>query len=184
MAVLSHADLEALWVLAGGSQATADVAAAVAQAESGGNPSAILNTAYPRLPGYRPPSSGAQPEYSVGLWQVNELAHPQYATPFLLVPRSNAVAAVAISNGGASFTAWSTYKSGAYKRFLTSSGTPTAQPGTVTATATAFRAPNALGGYADFRNSVSRHVPTQLLRSAEAGARTLRILSRKSKVRG
>ena len=71
MATISHADLEALWVMAGGSQATADTAAAIAQAESGGNTSAILNTAYPNLPGYRPPSSGALREYLTRLQMLD-----------------------------------------------------------------------------------------------------------------
>src|SRR5690348_12608829 len=118
MAVLTHAQLEALWIFAGGSNATADTAAAIAQAESGGNTAAILNTAYPKLPGYHPPSAGALPEYSVGLWQINELAHPSYTTATLLSQIGNANAAVAISSGGASFSAWSTYQNGAYRNYL------------------------------------------------------------------
>ena len=183
MPVLSHSQLEQLWVLAGGSQATADTAAAIAQAESGGNTSAILNTAYPKLPGYHAPGPGALPEYSVGLWQINELAHPTYTTTQLLTPVGNANAAAKIANGGASFSAWSTFKNGAYKNYLTSGGTPTPQPGTVSTYNTAFSAPNVLGGYADFRNSVARHVPTQLQRSATLGRHTLRLISRKTKVR-
>jgi len=37
-------------------------------------------------------------------------------------------------------------------------------------------------GYADLRNSVSRHLPTQLLRSRQAGAATLRTLAARRKV--
>lgn len=180
--ILSHADLETLWVLAGGTRATADTAAAIAQAESGGNTNAILNTAYPRLPGYHPPGSGAQPEYSVGLWQINELAHPTYTTAQLLDRLQNGNAAVAISRGGASFSAWSTYKSGAYKQYLRSGGTPTPQPGTVSGTSSAWTAPSAHGGYADLRNSLARHVPTQIQHSAKLGRATLRLLASKSKV--
>ena len=182
MPVLSHSQLEQLWVLAGGSQATADTAAAIAQAESGGNTNAILNTAYPNLPGYHPPGSGASPEYSVGLWQINELAHPTYTTAALLGQVGNANAAVRIANGGASFSAWSTYKSGAYKNYLQSGGTPTPQPGTEGNYNATFSAPNVLGGYADFRNSVARHVPTQLQRSTNLGKHTLRLLARKTRV--
>lgn len=184
MAVLSHDQLMQLWVLAGGSQATADTAAAIAQAESGGNTAAILNTAYPNLPGYHPPGPGASPEYSVGLWQVNELAHPTYTTAQLLSQVSNANAAVAISNGGASFSAWSTYKNGAYKQFLQGGGTPTPQPGPTSGTSTAWIAPSAHGGYVDLRNSIARHVPTQLQRSQRMGVATLHILRGKSKVKG
>jgi hypothetical protein len=184
MAILSHADLEGLWVAAGGSNATADTAASIAQAESGGNTSAILNTAYPSLPGYHPPGAGASPEYSVGLWQINELAHPTYTTAQLLASVSNANAAVAISNGGASFSAWSTYKDGAYKQFLQGGGTPAPQPGPTSGTSTAWIAPSAHGGYVDLRNSLARHVPTQLQHSQRLGVATLHVLRRKSKLKG
>lgn len=183
MATISHADLEALWIMAGGTQATADTAAAIAQAESGGNPSAILNTAYPNLPGYRPPSSGALREYSVGLWQVNMLAHPQYSVSSLLTPVGNANAAVAIASGGASFSAWSTYTSGAYKRYLTSGGTPGPQPGPSDATSPVAASPHAHRGWADLGNSVSKHLPNQLAASQRAGVRTLRLLNHRHKVR-
>ena len=183
MAVLTHSQLESLWVIAGGTEATADTAAAIAQAESGGNTSAILNTAYPQLPGYRPPSSGALREYSVGLWQVNMLAHPQYSVSSLLTPVGNANAAVAIASGGASFSAWSTYKSGAYKRYLTSGGTPTAQPGPSEATSAVAASPHAHRGWADLGNSVSHHLPNRIAASQRAGERTLRLLNHRHKVR-
>lgn len=184
MAVLSHADLEALWVLAGGSPATADTAAAIAQAESGGDTGQINNTAYPNLPGYHPPAPGNLPEYSVGLWQINELAHPQYTTAGLLKQIGNANAAVAVSSGGASFSAWSTFQNGAYKQFLASGGTPAPQPGTVTGTSTGWIAPSAHGGYVDLRNSIARHVPTQLQRSHRMGVSTLHILRTKTRLTG
>lgn len=183
MATISHADLEALWVAAGGSPQTADVAAAIAQAESGAHPSAIANTAYPSLPGYHPVAPGNLPEYSVGLWQINLLAHTSYTATQMLTPRLNAVAAVAISKGGSDFGAWSTYKSGAYKNYLQSGGTPTPQAGTVAGLSTSYVAPSAHAGYIDLRNSLARHVPTQLQRSTMTGARTLRLLRRKSKVK-
>jgi hypothetical protein len=184
MAVLTHAQLEALWVTAGGSNATADTAAAIAQAESGGNTAAILNTAYPNLPGYRPPSAGALPEYSVGLWQINELAHPQYTTTTLLSEIGNANAAVAISNGGASFSAWSTFQNGAYRQFLTSGGTPTPQPGTVTGTAGTGELAHAYSGWADLRQSVNHHLPNRLEHSRRARVATLQTLAHRHKVRG
>lgn len=183
MAVLTHAQLETLWELAGGSRATADTAAAIAQAESGGNTDAILNTAYPKLPGYRPPGSGASPEYSVGLWQINELAHPQYTTAQLLTQLGNANAAVAVSNGGASFSPWSTYKNGAYKAFLQSGGTPAAQPGTVSpATGTPDLA-HAHSGWGDLRQVVNHHLPNRIRQSQQAGQATLRTLKRRHRVK-
>lgn len=184
MAVLDHAALERLWILAGGSNATADTAAAIAQAESGGNTAAILNTAHPSLPGYRPPSEGALPEYSVGLWQVNELAHPQYTTAFLLQQIGNADAAVTIANGGASFSAWSTYKSGAYKSFLQSGGTPGPQPGPVVPAVGTVQAAHAFSGWADLRQSVNHHLPNRLEQSRRTVATALRMRAHRHKVGG
>jgi len=184
MAVLTHSELEQLWVLAGGSQATADTAAAIAQAESGGNTNAILNTAYPGLPGYQPPGAGAQPEYSVGLWQINELAHPTYTTTALLTAVGNANAATAIANGGASFSAWSTYNSGAYKQFLTSGGTPTAQPGTVAPATVTVTSARAFAGWEDLRQAMNHHLPNRLEQSQRTGVATLRLISHRRKVKG
>lgn len=184
MAVLTHAQLEELWVTAGGSEATADTAAAVAQAESGGNTAEILNTARPDLAGYHPPAPGNLPEYSVGLWQINELAHPQYTTTQLLTPVGNVNAAVAISDGGASFEAWSTFKNGDYRRFLTSGGTPTAQPGTVSGFSTASELAHAYSGWADLRQAVNHHLPNRLDNSRRAGRATLQTLTRRRRVRG
>lgn len=183
MAVLTHAQLEQLWILAGGSQATADTAAAIAQAESGGDTTRINNTAYPKLPGYHPPAPGNLPEYSVGLWQVNEVAHPSYTTTQLLTQLGNAGAAVTIANGGASFSAWSTFTSGAYKDFLTSAGTPGPQSGPVDITSVVAVTPHAHRGWADLGNSVTRHLPNQLEISRRARERTLRLLVHRHKVR-
>jgi hypothetical protein len=182
MAVLTHTQLEQVWILAGGSNATADTAAAIAQAESGGDTSRINNTAYPLLPGYHPVAKGDLPEYSVGLWQINELAHPQYTTAQLLTQLGNANAAVAVANGGASFSPWSTYKDGAYKAFLQSGGTPAAQPGTVTVAPAAYHPARAFSGYADLRQSVNHHLANQLERSKRTNAATLRVLTHRRRV--
>jgi Lysozyme like domain len=126
VAVLTHADLVSLWQAQSGintpTDQQADTAAAIAQAESGGDTSRINNTAYPNRPGYHAPSAGSQKEFSVGLWQINMLAHPQYTEASLLTAGGNAQAAVAISNHSTSWSAWTTYKTGAYKQYLTSSG--------------------------------------------------------------
>lgn len=73
-------------------------AIAVALAESNGNPSA----------------HNTNGEDSRGLWQINVAAHPQYASYNLYDPLTNAQVAYAISSGGTSWTAWSTYLNGAY----------------------------------------------------------------------
>jgi hypothetical protein len=130
VATFDHLGLEGLWITAGGFAGDSDVAAAIAQAESGGDSTRINNSAYPNLPGYHKPGPGAQPEYSVGLWQINLLAHPQYTAAQMLLPLSNAHAAVAISSDGTNFGPWSTYTSGAYEQYLQAGGTPTPQPGT------------------------------------------------------
>ena len=89
-------------------------AAAIAMAESRGNPSAqniVTN-----------PAPGNGPERSFGLWQINTLAHPQYDEQSLLNPTYNAQAAFAVSKGGTDFTPWSTYNHGDYEQYMTDSG--------------------------------------------------------------
>lgn len=187
MATLTHSELETVWVLYGGLVVAQDTAAAVAQAESGGRTDAILNTAYPSKPNYEPPAPGNLREYSVGLWQINMLAHPQYTEASLLTAAGNAKAAVAISRAGASFSAWSTFTTTdpkrSYKRFLTGPTGSTPQAGTTALAPVGAIAPHTHGGYADLRNSVGRHLPTQLGRSKRTGEATLRLLTHRHKVR-
>lgn len=131
MATYTYAQLEQLWIQAGGSAATAPIAAAVAEAESGGNPNA---TDYD--------SNGSVDR---GLWQINSV-HGSLST---FDPLANARAAVSISNGGSNWTAWVTFKNGAYKKFL-QSGTPPATGGSPAtggdnASTTGFNPLNPLG---------------------------------------
>ncbi len=91
---------------------TIDTAAAVAMAESNGNPHAqnivtalqahTWNTEHPAGPRHGP-------ERSFGLFQVNTLAHPSYDEGRLLDPDYNARAALLISSGGKNWHPWSTY---------------------------------------------------------------------------
>lgn len=81
-------------------------AAAIAMAESGGNPDAVGDTTI------------TPPFGSVGLWQINVAAHPQYDPQSLHDPNTNAAAALVISNGGTNFEPWSTFTSGAYRQFM------------------------------------------------------------------
>jgi hypothetical protein len=53
-----------------------------------------------------------------GLWQINNTAHPNISDACAFDALCNAQAAYSISNGGANWTPWSTYNSGAYKKFL------------------------------------------------------------------
>jgi hypothetical protein len=90
---LSYGQLEGLWTQAGGPAGAASLMAAIALAESGGNPS-IVN------------SIGAS-----GLWQI----HP--AEPGDLNPLTNAQIAVRKFHSQG-LAAWQAYTNGAYRRFL------------------------------------------------------------------
>jgi len=170
----TYAQLEALWTQHGGPAAEAPTAAAIALAESGGNPDAILNTAYPGRPNYRPPSSGASPEFSVGLWQVNLLAHPNYTEAQMLTPARAAAAAVAISSSGSNFQPWSTYTSGAYLTHL-QGGTPSAA-GPTTSIAPGDKRMTADSGWSAFTKVLSVTAPRALANAGRArkGLRHLR----------
>jgi LysM repeat protein len=87
------AALEALWEGAGGSPGEASTAAAIAMAESGGNPNAVSLT----------------DDY--GLWQINA-SNGALAT---LSPSGSARSAVVLSHDGTDWSPWTTYTSGAYE---------------------------------------------------------------------
>jgi hypothetical protein len=54
-----------------------------------------------------------------GLWQINNVAWPQYSHQKLLNdPAYNAKAAFAISNGGSNWGPWTTYQTGAYQSYM------------------------------------------------------------------
>jgi LysM repeat protein len=86
--------LEALWEDAGGSQREAFMAAEIAMAESGGRQYAL------------------SPTNDYGYWQINGSHGPAEAT---FNPMGNAKAAIAISDDGSNWGAWTTYTSGAYQ---------------------------------------------------------------------
>jgi LysM repeat protein len=90
---LSCSGLEALWEAAGGSHGEAFMAAEIAEAESGGNQYAL------------------SPTNDYGYWQINGSHGPAMAT---FNPIGNAKAAIAISDDGRDWGAWTTYTSGAY----------------------------------------------------------------------
>lgn len=145
MTQLSYSQLEQLWIDNGGDPFSAPIAAAIALAESGGHTDSINNN----------PATG---DYSVGLWQINYygplmagrtrmFGPPSQQTD----PNANARDAIKISNNGRNFQPWSTYTSGAYRRYLSggsgssvgsvSTGSPTGQltgfdPGAIASGAT------------------------------------------------
>ena len=106
MTTYSYAQLESLWVQAGGSSALAPVMAAIAEAESGGN-SAAYN------------QSGAS-----GLWQILGAVNPGDQSS-LFNPQVNAKEAVA-KYKTQGLDAWTTYTGGQYKQFLQSNVAPSA----------------------------------------------------------
>jgi len=108
----TYAQLEGLWIDAGGPRAVAPVAAAIALAESGGC-STALN-----------PDDNNGSQSSFGLWQISNGTH-QPPVSNIYNANVNAKQAVGKYKGaGDSFSPWGTYDSGAYKRYLNDSTTP------------------------------------------------------------
>jgi hypothetical protein len=93
----TYRQLEALWILAGGTRAVAPTAAQIALAESGGFPNAINHN-----------TNGS---IDRGLWQINSV-HGALSTTD---PLANARAAVKIANEARGFEPWVTYKTRAYE---------------------------------------------------------------------
>ena len=100
----TYAQLEGLWISNGGSAALAPIMAAIALAESSGNPTATNAT----------DNGGTQTSW--GLWQISDGTHNQPVAN-ILDPNVNAAQAVKkVKSQGLS--AWGTYTSGKYKQFM------------------------------------------------------------------
>ena len=97
----TYRELEELWVLAGGREIEAPLAAQVATAESGGVPTAENHN-----------TNGSTDR---GLWQINSV-HGALSTTNVL---ANAKAAVKISKEGSGWQQWVTVKTGAYQKAVT-----------------------------------------------------------------
>jgi hypothetical protein len=101
----SHAQLEQLWTANGGAQSTANIAAAIAQAESSGISNALSTN----------PDGGT----NVGLWQLDTKGKGAgYTVAQLQDPNTNARVAIMGSANGTDWSAWATYGSGAYRQYL------------------------------------------------------------------
>src|SRR5208283_1993800 len=108
MSSYNYSELEALWIKAGGPAAQASLAAAIAEAESGGNPLA----AYPGTT--VAPGAGTGTD-ATGLWQILGLPSGNFTLPELTIPLDNAKMAVAkYQQAGNSFSPWQTYDTGSY----------------------------------------------------------------------
>ena len=108
MTVYSQSQVYQLATSVGLPARNALIASAVAMAESSGDANAINR------------GSSIDTEYSVGLWQINLLAHPQYTVTQMQDPTQNAKAMSVISNSGTAWGAWGTYVSGLYKKYMSS----------------------------------------------------------------
>jgi hypothetical protein len=100
----SYAQLEALWIQAGGSKTLAPLMAAIAEAESSGNPTA------------------ENPSGATGLWQILGAVNPADQAN-LTDPTTNAQEAV-LKYQTQGLDAWVTYTSGAYQAFLANNVPP------------------------------------------------------------
>jgi hypothetical protein len=113
----TYAQLKQLWIQNGGNPAAADIAAAVAMAESGGDSNAT--------------NSNTNGSTDRGLWQINSV-HGSQST---FDVTGNVKAAINISGNGTNWSPWVTYVSGAFRKFL--SPTTAASTGTLPAGTTA-----------------------------------------------
>lgn len=115
---LSPAQIAGVATEAGFPPSALPTAVAVALAESGGgNTNALDNTSNPSAPNYHTPGEGDSPEFSEGLFQINVLAHPSYASEDLANPLTNAEAAEQIWAADG-WSPWSTYTQGTYENYL------------------------------------------------------------------
>lgn len=108
----TYAQLMGLWINAGGSRAKAPIAAAIAEAESGGCSSAKSSN----------PDGGT----NVGLWQLDTPGGvgAGYSAGQLSNGATNAKVAVKGSSNGRDWSAWETYVNGAYRAFLSARTSP------------------------------------------------------------
>lgn len=120
MSVLTYAELEGYWISAGGNKALAPLMAAIALAESSGNPSA------------KNPNDNNGRQTSWGLWQISDGTHNQ-VSPTWDDPLTNAKLAVEKYNSQG-LHAWGTYTSGAYKQYMNSGTSPQLPSGISSAT--------------------------------------------------
>lgn len=123
----TYSDLVGIAEGAGFSGAQARVAAAIAMAESGGNPNAVGDNGT-----------------SYGLWQIHLPAHPGISIAQAENPQTAAAAAYGISNSGTNWNPWSTYTNGAYTKYLGEQPQTSAHPTTAVAPAHGW---NGWGGF-------------------------------------
>lgn len=103
--ILSKSQIQSLWTANGGSAGTADIAAAIALAESAGQ---VLVT-----------STNTDGGTNVGLWQLDTKGKGAgYTVAQLQNPDTNARVAVFGSANGTNWTSWESYATGVYSQYL------------------------------------------------------------------
>lgn len=111
---LTASQIKSLWLGAGGPASEATDMTAISLAESSGYTGA-----------WNPGRSGAggtnSTEYSVGLWQINTLAHKNYSIEQLKDPQINAREAVRIYRLQGK-RAWGAWTDGRYRPYLSAAG--------------------------------------------------------------
>jgi hypothetical protein len=111
----------------------AAIMAAIALAESGGNPNSECH------------SCAGVPENSIGLYQINMDSWPSFGLPCLKDPDCSTNAAYIVSNAGSDFSPWTQYKNGAYKKYYVPHGSIVGQSGQAVDTNPALKITHALG---------------------------------------
>jgi hypothetical protein len=116
MADLTFSQLEGYWIQAGGSKTLAPLMAAIALAESSGDPNSTNTT----------DNGGTQTSW--GLWQIS-LGNHNEPSPTWNNPLENDKLAVAKYNSQG-LRAWGTYTSGKYKQYMQGGVAPSTPTGT------------------------------------------------------
>jgi hypothetical protein len=130
--LLTDSQIQQLWIANGGPASAAPMAAAIALAESGGCATSVAGAGC----GGNPAKSTDRNGGSYGLWQINGShagvngAAPASGGPVppsswinsMFNPAANAKEAVALSQNGTNWNPWSTYKNGAYQKYLNGAG--------------------------------------------------------------
>lgn len=112
MSTLTFGQLEQLLEERGATVQQADVGAAIAEAESGGHTEAHGDLQFPLTRG--------QYAGSLGPWQIYGNAHPGVTAECAQDPGCAADQVKAISSGFTNWNPWTTFKTGAYRQYLSS----------------------------------------------------------------
>lgn len=115
---LSRAQVVAFCQQAGFSGNALDIAVAIAQAES---------SFYTRATNYNASSASTDR----GIFQINNVYHPEVTDTCAFTPLCAAKAAYNISSKGTKFTPWSTFNNGAYKQYLSGASSVSGSTGNV-----------------------------------------------------